>query len=223
MPFNHAMIMAAGRGTRMIPLTNDIPKAMAKYNDTTLIGNGIAALKRQVKNIHVSVGYKKAMLAAHVIEEGVASVFCTEGKGPAWWIYNTLLSGLDEPIMVLTCDNVVDINSLELLNDYKDKNCPACMLVPVKPIEGIEGDFIFHCESRVTELSRVKKADKYCSGIQILNPKKINRITEATDDFYIVWSQLISQGELYCSDIFPKKWYTADTSDQLKNLNAGRL
>jgi len=32
----HAIIMAAGRGMRMAPLTDAIPKPMAPYNGTTL-------------------------------------------------------------------------------------------------------------------------------------------------------------------------------------------
>ena len=33
------LIMAAGRGNRMKPLSDIIPKAMAPYKGTTLIGN----------------------------------------------------------------------------------------------------------------------------------------------------------------------------------------
>ena len=37
----HAIIMAAGRGTRMLPLTSEMPKAMAEINGVSLISNGI--------------------------------------------------------------------------------------------------------------------------------------------------------------------------------------
>jgi NDP-sugar pyrophosphorylase family protein len=39
MSIKYALIMAAGRGTRMLPLTSSIPKAMAPLNGTTLIAN----------------------------------------------------------------------------------------------------------------------------------------------------------------------------------------
>lgn len=211
--------MAAGRGTRMIPLTDGIPKAMAQYNETTLIANGIAQMKRHVENVHVTVGYKKAMLAAHVIERDAASVFCTEGHGPAWWIYNTLMRHLDEPIFVLTCDNVVDLDFQELMEDYRDKGSPPCFLVPVRPIDGVEGDFIEASGVVVTSLQRGRRTDRYCSGIQIINPAEIVRRTEATDDFYVLWDQLMAQEGLLCSEVFPKRWYTADTEVQLRALN----
>src|ERR1051325_11609691 len=104
----HAIILAAGRGMRMAPLTDAIPKPMAPYNGTTLIARGIDRLAKQLEHIYVTVGYKKAMLGERVIERGAGGVFNTDGQGNCWWIYTALLKGRDEPMFVLTCDNVVD-------------------------------------------------------------------------------------------------------------------
>ena len=38
---DHAFIMAAGRGTRLMPLTQKIPKGLIKYKQSSLISNGI--------------------------------------------------------------------------------------------------------------------------------------------------------------------------------------
>jgi NDP-sugar pyrophosphorylase family protein len=216
---NHAIIMAAGRGSRMMPLTNSIPKAMAQLGDTTLIVNGIEKIKKVLDNIHITVGYKKSDLAKHVIENHVSSVFNTESKGNAWWIFNTLLKNLDEPIFVLTCDNVIDLNFEKLSKNYFELGEPACMVVPVKPVDGLEGDYIFENEGIITELNRTKETDKYCSGIQVLNPKKINELCTVKEDFYSIWNQLISQKQLYCSNVFPSKWFTVDTMQQLDEIN----
>ena len=94
------------------------------------------------------------------------------------------------------------------------------MLVPVKPVEGLEGDYIFHENHFVTELNRHKTSEIYCSGIQILNPAKINRLTVEGEDFYSVWEQLIRQKELKSSSVYPKKWFTVDTVAQLTELNS---
>ncbi|HAS45737.1 MAG TPA: nucleotidyl transferase [Microscillaceae bacterium] len=215
----HALIMAAGRGTRMLPLTNVIPKPMAPYKGSTLIAEGIKKVKPAIDYLHITVGYKGAVLAQHVIELGVNSVFNTEGKGNAWWIYNTALAHLNEPIFVLTADNITELDFDLLASEYNKYNAPACMVVPVLPINGLEGDYIHHKNNCVFELNRNKKAATYCSGIQMLNPYKINQMTDKVDDFYLVWQQLIAQQQLYCSDSYPKNWFTVDTIEQLNAIN----
>jgi NDP-sugar pyrophosphorylase family protein len=217
--FNHALIMAAGRGLRMMPLTASIPKPMARFHDSTLIGNAITRINRQIPNIHITVGYKGADLARHVIGHNVRSIFNTEGKGNAWWLFNTLLKYIDEPLLVLTCDNVVDLDLGNILTDYESLGCPACMVVPVNPVPGLEGDYIFKEDNRVVELSRGKISDIYCSGIQVLNPTIINRICEETESFLAVWNMLIAKKQLFCSNIYPKSWFAVDTILQLKTLN----
>jgi NDP-sugar pyrophosphorylase family protein len=211
--------MAAGRGSRMMPLTNDIPKAMARFGDTTLIANSIEKLKKNSLNIHITVGYKGSDLAKHVIEHDVASIFNTEGKGNTWWIFNTLMKNLDEPVLVLTCDNITELDLDLIHNDYISLNKPPCIVVPVKPVKGLEGDYIFHKNNRVLELNRHKVSDIYCSGIQLLNPAMINRLCRPTEDFYSLWVQLIEQNLLFCSNVYPKKWITVDTIEQLEAAN----
>jgi NDP-sugar pyrophosphorylase family protein len=215
----HAIIMAAGRGMRMMPLTASIPKPMASYKDSTLIADAIGRIHNDIENIHITVGYKGAELARHVIEQGVSSIFNTEGKGNAWWIFNTLLKNLNEPILVLTCDNVVELDIDLISNDYRSFNNPACMVVPVKPLQGLDGDFIFHDNNCVTELNRHKVSDIYCSGIQLLNPALINKLCKTENDFYAVWMQLITQRQLFSSNVYPKKWYAVDTLEQLDQIN----
>lgn len=215
----HAIILAAGRGMRMSPLTDAIPKPMAPYNGTTLIARGIARLAEKIEHIHVTVGYKKAMLAQHVIEHGASSVFNTEGQSNCWWIYHTTLARVNEPILVLTCDNVVDLDLHLLEENYLSLDCPPCMLVPVRPVAGLDGDYVFRRDHVVTEISRDKTTDMYCSGIQILNPFRLNEITREGASFYDVWQQLISQGQLFVSSVYPKKWFAVDTIEQLASLN----
>ena len=68
------------------------------------------------------------------------------------------------------------------------------------------------------KLSRKNKSDIYCTGIQVLNPKKINEKIKATDDFNTLWKRLIKIKQLYVSDVMPKKWYTVDNVDNYKKL-----
>lgn len=210
--------MAAGRGTRMYPLTENIPKAMAPFQNETLIANSIKKIKKHVSHIHVTVGYKSTMLAEHLMKIGVNSIFNTEGHSNSWWVYNTFLKYLDEPVFVLTCDNIIDLDFERLALDYKTSNEPACMLVPVNPVEGLEGDFIEHKNRKVLSVQRDIPKDIYCSGIQVLNPLKIVKLTKEKKSFYDIWKQLIKLEQLYISSIYPKKWFTVDTIEQLARV-----
>jgi NDP-sugar pyrophosphorylase family protein len=214
----HTLIMAAGRGLRMGPLTDVIPKPMAPYLDSTLIGVGIGKIRPLVDRIHVTVGYKGAMLAQHLIERGVDTVFNTEGHGNAWWIYHTLLRTLDEPMFVLTCDNVTDIDFQSLERDYFAADAPPCMIVPVRPVDGVDGDYIVHEQQVVTALSREQPTDLYASGIQIVNPARINQLCPGGETFYDVWRPLIARRLLRVSSVTPQAWFSVDTLADLQKL-----
>ena len=215
---NHAFIMAAGRGARMKPLTDYLPKAMLQYKNTTLIANGISQIKKYIKNIHISVGYKGSLLAKHVIENDVSTIINTEGKGSAWWIFNSIFKKLNEPIFVLTCDNITKINFKNIEGDYFKKKSPPCMLIPVKPVEGLDGDYIKYKNNIITSISRSVKSDIYCTGIQVINPFKINEIVKPTENFYMIWNKLIGMKKLLVSDVRPKKWFTIDNLVQLDKI-----
>jgi len=114
---------------------------------------------------------------------------------------------------------VVDLDFAVLEENYLSLNSPPCMLVPVRPVPGLEGDFVFHREHLVTEISRQKQTDIYCSGIQVLNPARLNEVTNEGESFYDVWRQLIASEQLFVSSVYPKKWFAVDTIEQLTNLN----
>ncbi len=211
----HAVILAAGRGTRLLPLTNKLPKGLVKIRNQTLILRGIKKIRKYIKNIHITVGYKGSMMAEHVIKNKVSSVVNTEGKGNAWWIFNFPFNLIDKPVLVLTCDNITKVDYTKIFLDYKKQGSPPCMVVPVKPIKGLEGDFIHEKKNRIYKLSRKHKAKTYCSGIQIINPKKIQKIMPQKNDFGQVWKYLIKKKNLYVSNIIPSKWFTIDNPKQL--------
>ena len=210
--------MAAGRGARLMPLTKKIPKGLVKFRQTSLIARGIRRLKKYIKFIHISVGYKGPILAKHLIEEKVSSIINTDTKGNSWWIFNSIFKSFDSPIYVLTCDNVTNIDFKKIEKDYYKKGQPLCMLIPTKPVKGLKGDYIFRKKNLISNLSRAKKSEIYCTGIQVLNPKRINKKITPTEDFNILWKKLIRIKQLYVSDVMPRKWYTVDDVENYKNL-----
>ena len=92
------------------------------------------------------------------------------------------------------------------------------MIIPTKPVVGLSGDYISSKKNVVNCLSRKKKTDIYCTGIQVLNPKKINQKIKPTSDFNVLWKRLMKIKQLYVSDVEPKNWYTVDNIENYKNL-----
>jgi len=89
-------------------------------------------------------------------------------------------------------------------------------MVPVTPVEGLDGDYIFHEGQVITELSRTKVAPTYGSGIQVLNPARVAELTSGEGDFSNIWSELIAQRQMYVSRVEPQKWYSVDTLEHLE-------
>ena len=217
---HHALIMAAGRGNRMRPFTDLIPKPMLPYRGDTLIGNSLKELKGCVDQVHITVGYKKAMLSEYLMTRGVDTLINTEGHNNAWWIKHTFMKYIDEPVLVLTTDNITKIDMDFLGSEYQRLDCPSGMLVPVRPIKGIEGDYIFHEQGIVTEIARDKCSDIYCSGIQVLNPYQIAQdLPEDLEDFYSIWRGLIGIKQLKVSAVYPYTWFSVDTLEQAAGLD----
>ncbi len=211
--------MAAGRGIRMMPLTSKKPKAMADLNGNSLIGHNIYRLSNIIPNIHITVGYKNSILASHVISKKVSTVINTSKKDNCWWVYNSLLKNLNEPVLVLTCDNLVELDLTEIFEDYIKLKKPHCMILSVKTKKKLDGDYLnINKKTReIISISRKYKTDFYASGIQILNPKKINVDTSKVENFYDLWNQLIKKKLLLCSNITPDKWCEINTLKELNN------
>jgi len=61
------MVLAAGLGTRLRPVTETIPKPLVEIDDRTLIDHAIDRLASTgVERVVVNIHYKAAMMAAHL-------------------------------------------------------------------------------------------------------------------------------------------------------------
>ena len=70
-----AIILAAGQGTRLRPLTNDRPKCMVEFNDKPIINHIIETMYHVgVSNIHIVTGYKSEVLREYFAKEGEKKV-----------------------------------------------------------------------------------------------------------------------------------------------------
>ena len=196
---------------------------MAPYLNKTLLEYALVNLKKHTKNIYITVGYHGSILASHAINHGIDLILNTESKGNAWWIKNSILKHIDEPMLVLTADNISRIDFGVYFDEFAGLPSSSCMLVPVDPIDGIDGDYLHLSDDKkaILELNRSKVSEIYASGIQVLNPAVINSLTGDIPNsdnlsFSEIWKSLIKKDALFCSSIIPQKWFSVDTLSQLK-------
>lgn len=213
MKFHHAIIIAGGLGSRMRPLTDYVPKPLIKVNDVPLVNYVINFLRHNnVENISVTYGYKGKMLLDQ-IHEYVNGFINTSGKDNSYFLFNTWAKYINEPVIVCPCDMIVQLDLEHVYKEYKSLDFPAACIVPVKT--ELDADSIVCEGSLIKSISREVKTGLYASGIQILNPAKINKEIPPFTNFYGVWKALIDKNMLYVTNTMPQEWKIFDSMKDL--------
>ena len=208
--FKYAVIYAGGTGTRMLPLTQYIPKALIQINKKPLIDYTIDFLKKnKVKHIYVTYSYKSEQIFSH-LKDKVSGFINTTNKDNSYFLYNSFIKEINEPVICMPCDIVIDVDLKKVYSAFLQMHSPVHSLIPVNVKKGINGDYITALNSVITKLDRNKNTGIYASGIQIINPAGVNKLTKAEDNFINVWKQLITLNQLHLINIKPSVWQAYD-------------
>ena len=214
-----AMILAAGFGKRLKPLTDDIPKPLLKVGNQSLIERNIRSLLNYgFDEIVINVSYLGNMITEHVLElfPNNKIVFSEESQplGTGGGIVNALELLGDKPFMLINADIYHNINLTALNSDVK-----AAHLVGVRnPEHNLKGDF-----SLENDLVCVKSEsnDFTWSGISIINPKIFDELEPQEmpfDIWYKVLMQFINNKDV-TAEISKDIWTDTGTIDRLELAN----
>lgn len=214
--FKYSVILAGGLGTRMRPLTNYIPKALIRVNDKSLIDyNKEQIFLSNIENVFVTYNYLSTILFDE-LRNSVDAFINTTNQDNAYFLFNTFIQYINEPILVMPCDIIMEIDYTELFNDYKKNGSPAIMIVGTRALDDIAGDYITYDDYNVIEsLSRDEISPFYASGLQVINPLKLNKLIKNETNFYNVWNKLMGTTDLKLSTIHPKSWMAYDNIKQV--------
>ena len=214
-----AMILAAGFGKRLKPLTDDIPKPLLKVGNQSLIERNIRSLLNYgFDEIVINVSYLGNMITEHVLElfPNNKIVFSEESEplGTGGGILNALELLGDKPFMLINADIYHNINLTALNADVK-----VAHLVGVRnPDHNPKGDF-----SLENNLVCVKSEsnDFTWSGISIINPKIFDELEPQEmpfDIWYKVLMQFINNKDV-TAEISEDIWIDTGTIDRLELAN----
>jgi MurNAc alpha-1-phosphate uridylyltransferase len=126
-----AMILSAGRGERMMPLTKDTPKPLIKVHDKTLIEHSIDTLKNSaITDVVINIAYLGEKIQAHLGDGdkfGINIEYSIEQNAleTAGGIIQALPAFENAPFIVMNSDVLCDydLSALALPNNSLNRRC----------------------------------------------------------------------------------------------------
>jgi choline kinase len=171
-----ALILAAGKGTRLQPIHGDRPKCLIRFNDSrsTILDHQIRNLfSAGVRDIGIVVGYKKDQIIQHVFTQHHSRrrnfffienpIFAKTDNIFSFWLAQSWLHG--EPFICLNGDIVFDPR---ILTPGMESTAPISVIVD--PSGRYAGITIFAASAQQRLFAKVKRliqADKQNESFDI--------------------------------------------------------
>jgi len=205
-----AMVMAAGLGKRMRPLTATRPKPLVDVAGKALIDHALDRLRAAgVGKIVVNVHYLADALEAHL--KAKASDFDVRISDERKQLLETggglvhadrLIDA--DPFLVVNSDNYwVDgpADTLHLLSSlWRDEDMDALLLVVPQARAGNHrgpGDFHMKADGRLTRRQKGKVAPFVYTGIQMVSKRLLRDAPEGPFSTNLLWDRAIAEGRCF--------------------------
>lgn len=183
---NKVVIMAGGKGERLMPLTQDTPKPLLSIKDKPIIQYIIEGfLKHGFEDIIVSIGYKSEKLIEYFNNDNSISKYVSfisekrplDTAGALSLIPN---DELNEPIIVKNGDIISNINYDDLLNFHNIHGMPITICASEYKVS-IPFGSITTKNGIVSEIVEKPTMRHYVNaGIYIINPEIIKKMKKNT-------------------------------------------
>jgi MurNAc alpha-1-phosphate uridylyltransferase len=206
MKIKTALILCAGLGKRVLPLSLEIPKPLLKLNNITLLENTINLLEAlKIENIKLNTFYlqnqikdffsnQKFKANIEIIEDG-KKILDTGGG-----IYNLIKTSDDEDFLVLNPDTIWSLNYLETIKNmqkfYFEKKIQNLLMVVSKNKsfdKRFKGDF----ELKLNQLFRKNKNNYIYTGCQLINRNLFKNIKNKNFSINKIWNEQLNEKKLY--------------------------
>ena len=205
-----AMVLAAGLGTRMRPLTDDRPKALVEVGGRTLIDHMLdrladAGVARAVVNVHAFADRLEAHLAARV---GAPALVISDERARLLETGGGLKAACpllgEAPVFTANIDAVwieTGRPALQLLAEAFDAaTMDACLLVTrTEGALGLDGpgDFSMDQAGRLRFRDGSPEAPYAYCGVQVFKPALASAEPDAVFSTARIWRRLAAAGRLH--------------------------
>lgn len=206
-----AMVMAAGLGKRMRPLTATRPKPLVEVAGKALLDHVFdrlrsAGVKRAIVNVHYLADQLEAYLTHRIsgIEVIVSDERARLMETGGGLVQARALIG-EQPFLVANSDNLwVDgpVDAIDLLAEaWDDLRMDALLLlVPLARAHCHRGTGDFHLapDGRITgRRKRGRLAPFVYTGVQILSPRVLRDWPEGPFSTMVFWERAIAEGRAF--------------------------
>jgi len=205
MKIKTALILCAGLGKRLNPLTLKTPKPLLKLKDVTMLENCInTAVKLGVKKIFLNTFHlkdqisnflkdKKFLIDTKIIEDG--KEILNTGGG----ILNMISNSQDNDYLIFNPDTLWNENYIheidKMQNFYFSKNLNNILLIVNKDLsfdKSLKGDFGFRNNLLIKDLNK----NFIYIGCQILNKRLFKEYSVKNFSISEIWNELLKQNQL---------------------------
>lgn len=216
-----AMILAAGLGKRMRPLTASQPKPMVRVAGKPLIDHALDRLKdagiaRAVVNVH----YLADALEAHIRNRAEPAVSIADERELLLETGGGMVGAqalLPDPFFCLNSDNIwLDgpKNAFADLSGAWDAEAMDALLlvIPHKSARNFagRGDFQMDARGRLTRRRSGRIAPFIFTGIQLVSKRLLRDAPEGPFSTNLLWNRAIVEGRLY-GLAFTGEWFDVGT------------
>lgn len=216
-----AMILAAGLGNRMRPLTLHTPKPLLAVADKPLIVWHIEKLQKiGVTDIVINTAWLADKLIAALgtgDQFGVRIHWSNEGEGleTAGGIIHALPLLGDQPFILVNGDVWTNYDFAPLLQVELGQNLAHLMLVD-NPVQHPQGDFVLSAQKAYTfEQNQQGEALTY-SGIAVISPEMFAGLAEGKRPLAPLLKEAMLQGRISAQKL-PAAWVDVGTPERLSD------
>lgn len=230
-----AMVLAAGRGERLRPLTNTTPKPLVAVAGKRLIDYALEIVARAgIREVVVNLHHLGEQIRAHV---GDGSRFGLDVRYSEEAILQDTGGGIRDArrwldggtFVTLNADTIVDVDLAELVRCHRESGAIATMLLRKDPRMESFGIIETEADGRVGRfLGRVRPGATsplepwMYTGVQALEPG-IFRYLEHDGPFSITrvsYPAMLDSGEKIAGMPFDGAWITVGTPSELEEAEA---
>lgn len=234
-----AVILSAGQGKRLLPLTEDRPKCLIEINGKTILEWQLEnLLKSGVRSITIVTGFK-SILVENLILNKYKDLDIDCIYNPFYGVSDNLAScwlareNFCDDFLIVNGDDVFEVALINKL--IKSRNAPITVAVNIKEVYDQEDmKVLFNSENgrllRVGKDIECSKANGEAIGIHLFRNKGVSFFRRKVEDLMReeaalkMWylsaiNSLVNETEILVCDITGYRWSEIDFIEDLQKAN----